>query len=84
MTRAWEFHVDEDDTLDRLVTAYEEACEESRTIAASHTLDDDVRHRRMGAVSLRWIYLHMTEETARHAGHIDILRELLDGTTGFR
>lgn len=34
-------------------------------------------------VSLRWVLLHMIEETARHAGHADILRELLDGTTGY-
>jgi hypothetical protein len=33
-------------------------------------------------VSLRWIYVHMIEETARRAGHADILRELLDGATG--
>ena len=33
-------------------------------------------------VNLRWILLHLLEETARHAGHADILRELLDGTTG--
>jgi uncharacterized damage-inducible protein DinB len=33
-------------------------------------------------VSLRWILIHLLEETARHAGHADILRELLDGTTG--
>jgi hypothetical protein len=31
---------------------------------------------------LRWIMLHMIEETARHAGHLDVVRELLDGTTG--
>ena len=30
----------------------------------------------------RWIYVHMIEETARHAGHADILRELIDGSTG--
>jgi len=36
----------------------------------------------MDEVSLRWIYVHMIEETARHAGHADILREQLDGTTG--
>jgi hypothetical protein len=34
------------------------------------------------AVDLRWILAHLLEETARHAGHVDILRELLDGTTG--
>lgn len=31
---------------------------------------------------LRWVLTHMIEETGRHAGHADILRELIDGTTG--
>jgi uncharacterized damage-inducible protein DinB len=34
-------------------------------------------------VSLRWVLLHMIEETARHAGHMDIVRELIDSTTGY-
>jgi Protein of unknown function (DUF664) len=34
------------------------------------------------AVSMRWVLIHMVEETARHAGHVDILRELLDGMVG--
>jgi transposase InsO family protein len=34
------------------------------------------------AVSLRWVLIHMVEETARHAGHVDILRELIDGMAG--
>ncbi|WP_370375730.1 DUF664 domain-containing protein [Catenulispora sp. GAS73] len=34
------------------------------------------------APTLRWALTHMIEETARHAGHADILRELIDGTTG--
>jgi uncharacterized damage-inducible protein DinB len=33
-------------------------------------------------VTLRWVLIHMIEETARHAGHLDILRELIDGSTG--
>ncbi|NLE81441.1 MAG: DinB family protein [Rhodococcus sp.] len=33
-------------------------------------------------VSLRWIYVHMIEEYARHNGHADLLRERIDGTTG--
>lgn len=33
-------------------------------------------------VSMRWVLIHMIEETARHAGHMDIVRELIDGTTG--
>jgi hypothetical protein len=35
-----------------------------------------------GPTSLRWVLLHLLEETARHAGHADILRELIDGSTG--
>jgi uncharacterized damage-inducible protein DinB len=34
-------------------------------------------------LTLRWVIGHMTEETARHNGHLDILRELIDGATGF-
>jgi uncharacterized damage-inducible protein DinB len=34
------------------------------------------------AVTLRWVLIHMVEETARHAGHVDILRELIDGMAG--
>jgi hypothetical protein len=33
-------------------------------------------------VSMRWVLIHMVEETARHAGHMDIVRELIDGSTG--
>jgi uncharacterized damage-inducible protein DinB len=33
-------------------------------------------------VTMRWVLIHMVEETARHAGHVDILRELIDGTVG--
>jgi uncharacterized damage-inducible protein DinB len=33
-------------------------------------------------VTMRWVLIHMVEETARHAGHVDILRELTDGVTG--
>ena len=33
-------------------------------------------------VSMRWVIIHMLEETARHAGHMDIMRELIDGATG--
>ncbi len=35
-----------------------------------------------GNVSLRWILVHMLEETARHAGHLDLMREAIDGRTG--
>ena len=39
-------------------------------------------HPNYGIVSLRWVLVHMIEETARHVGHLDIMREGIDGTTG--
>lgn len=56
----------------------------ARAAAAGHGLDDlATRRRRSGqAVSLRWIYVHMIEEYARHNGHADLLRERIDGATG--
>ncbi|MEU4428498.1 DinB family protein [Actinoplanes sp. NPDC024001] len=38
---------------------------------------------RRGPISLRWVYLHMIEEYARHNGHADLIRERIDGATGF-
>ncbi|HET9876049.1 MAG TPA: DinB family protein [Mycobacterium sp.] len=81
--RSWEFEFLPDESLATLVTEYQRQCEQSRRIAAQYPLDHVVAHRRLGQVSLRWMYVHMIEETARHAGHLDILREQLDGATGF-
>ncbi|SDS89338.1 DinB family protein [Microlunatus soli] len=78
----WQFRSG-DESLAELINEYQQACERSRTIAADHALDDTGQHWRFGAVSLRWIYVHMIEELARHAGHLDILREQLDGRSGF-
>ncbi|MGH3941116.1 MAG: DinB family protein [Pseudonocardiaceae bacterium] len=70
------------ETVDQLIADYDRQCERSRQIAARHELADTSPHREIGEVSLRWIYVHMIDETARHAGHADILREQIDGTTG--
>ena len=72
-----------DDTIESLLAGYERACAASRQAASGFSLDDCVPHSRMGQVSLRWIYVHMIEESARHVGHADILREQTDGATGF-
>ena len=61
----------------------ERACAASRREASCFALEESVPHPRMGRVSLRWIYVHMIEESARHVGHADILREQTDGATGF-
>ncbi|MET0920067.1 MAG: DinB family protein [Acidimicrobiia bacterium] len=62
--------------------AWEAECDFSRATAASMTLDD-TRAGRGRPVSLRWVYVHMIEEYARHNGHADLLRELADGAVGW-
>jgi uncharacterized damage-inducible protein DinB len=71
--------------LDELLEAYAEQCERSRTTVEQHDLDDVEAYAPEGIdlVSLRWIVGHVTEETARHLGHLDLLREALDGTRGY-
>lgn len=76
-----EWRVTADDSLGEILADYETACQESREVAARYGLDDLCRGNDQ-RFTLRWIELHMIEETARHLGHIDILRELLDGRTG--
>ncbi|TCC25108.1 DinB family protein [Kribbella speibonae] len=68
-----------------LLTAYEAECAQSRRIISQLTLDT-IQHftpPQFAPVSVRWILTHLIEETARHLGHLDILREHLDGTRGY-
>ncbi|MFC5290133.1 DinB family protein [Actinokineospora guangxiensis] len=76
------FVLDDEETVDDVVAAYREQCDISRQVARAKQLADRVPQPQLGEVTLRWIYLHMIEETARHAGHADILREQIDGHTG--
>ncbi|HEY3733562.1 MAG TPA: DinB family protein [Streptosporangiaceae bacterium] len=71
--------------LTQLLAEYRAACARHRDLVASLDLDTPSRGDlgwRAEPVTLRWILLHLVEETARHNGHIDILRELADGTRG--
>jgi len=70
--------------LGRLLADYERQCALSNEIAAAHSLDDVGKHRgfRAAAATLRWILIHLVEETARHAGHMDAIRRLVDGEKG--
>ncbi|MFD8570337.1 DinB family protein [Streptomyces sp. NPDC059639] len=71
--------------LEQLLQEYAAQSARYRDLVAATELDA----RAVGTVrdglhvDLRWILHHLTEETARHNGHLDILRELLDGTTGY-
>ncbi|GEB48403.1 MULTISPECIES: DinB family protein [Streptomyces] len=71
--------------LGRLLADYEKQCARSDEIAAAASLDAVGRHptRQDGKANLRWILIHLVEETGRHAGHADLVRELLDGTKGY-
>ncbi|MFL6107588.1 MAG: DinB family protein [Marmoricola sp.] len=75
--------VPDDVRPEQVVAQYRAAVADSDAIIRERGLDAqalrwDWEHPR----SVRWVVAHMTGETARHAGHADILRELLDGVTG--
>ncbi len=78
------FVLADSDTVASVVASYRAAADEARTITAAASLDDVAvgAHAVFGAVSLRWILVHLLEETARHAGHLDVMREDIDGRTG--
>jgi uncharacterized damage-inducible protein DinB len=62
--------------------AYRAECVAADEAAAGHDLDETFLTSRQRTLDLRWIYLHMIEEYARHNGHADLLRERIDGVTG--
>lgn len=76
-----DFRVGEDDTVRDLSAYYQEQAAISREIVAARALDAPCA-RPEHAQNVRWVLLHMIEETARHAGHADIIRETLDGSRG--
>jgi uncharacterized damage-inducible protein DinB len=82
-----DWHPDDDETLAGALARYRSDYERARAITdAAPSLDDlskvGVRWYDDQPVSLRWILVHMIEETARHAGHADLLRQRIDGVTG--
>jgi hypothetical protein len=70
-----------DASVEEAFRVWHDECDHARAIAASHALDDTGERRGM-QVDLRWVYVHMIEEYARHNGHADLLRERIDGATG--
>jgi uncharacterized damage-inducible protein DinB len=82
----WEFRTAATTDPDELRDRYRAACERSRAVVrATGDLDRlsvAVSQSTGAHFDLRWIVLHMIEETARHAGHADLLREAIDGTVG--
>ncbi len=78
-----DLRVNDDETTEDILAFY------GRARAAADRVIDELGLDATGTgwsgytVSLRWVLIHMVEEVARHAGHADIVRELIDGTTGY-
>jgi uncharacterized damage-inducible protein DinB len=82
----WDFHSAGGHTPAELVALYDDACARSRAVVAElgspEARSARVRPLTGEPFTLRWLLLHMIEETARHNGHADLLREAIDGATG--
>jgi hypothetical protein len=79
------FRLAAEDTVESVTAAYLDECAHSGEVVAATRSLDQLSARpsnTYGHVSLRWILVHMLEETARHAGHLDLMRESLDGHIG--
>lgn len=69
------------DTLAGIVASYRDECLRSNRVVAEASLDDRARGEGM-TFTLRFALAHLIEETARHCGHLDLLREAIDGQVG--
>ncbi len=76
-----DFRIEPDETSEQIFEMYRAACERSNEILAGVSLDDVTQWPNRD-VNFRWVLAHMLEETARHTGHADILREMIDGRVG--
>jgi hypothetical protein len=77
-----DFSVGDDDAVEEWVARYEDAIATAREIVAGADLDARVARADVVDANVRFVVVHMIEETARHAGHADIIRETIDGTRG--
>lgn len=85
-TRGDRWFVGPDESVEALLDEWDAGGRHTRQVVLRHELDD------LGAASERWdgadpaslerVLLHLVQEYARHAGHLDVVRELIDGTTG--
>ncbi|UNO43645.1 DinB family protein [Streptomyces sp. MST-110588] len=78
-----DWHPTDQDTYEEALATWRAEVEDARRRARGRAPDDVAQGRYRGnACNLRWIYVHMIEEYARHNGHADFLRERIDGSTG--
>ena len=77
-----DLRVGPDETTDDVLAFYGRARAAADEVIDELDLDDTGRAWFGDAVSMRWVLIHMIEENARHAGHVAIVRELIDGAVG--
>ncbi|GAA2136967.1 DinB family protein [Actinomadura napierensis] len=77
-----DLRIEADETTAGIIAFYERARAAADQVIDELDLDTTGTSWSGRTVSLRWVLIHMIEETARHAGHLDVLRELIDGATG--
>jgi uncharacterized damage-inducible protein DinB len=80
----WDFHSAPNDTPDALRALYSAACQRSRVAISALELGSFAPNPDFygNRYNVRWVLLHLIEETARHAGHADLIRESIDGAVG--
>lgn len=76
-----EFRLEDGASVEEARADYREACQASREQLGQRELDEEVRGSSEPR-TVRWVVVHMLEETGRHVGHLDVLTELVDGRTG--
>jgi len=77
-----DLRVGPDETVEQILAFYGRARRAADEVVIGLSLEDIGQAWFGDTVTLRWVLIHMIEETARHVGHMDILRELIDGRTG--
>ena len=76
------FRLTDEDTVDTVVAEYRKQIAASNEILDTFDLEAPCAWEGMAEQNLRWVALHMIEETAHHVGHADIIRETIDGSRG--
>ncbi len=77
-----DLRVEPHETTADILAFYDRACAAADQVIADLSIEDTGTAWFGDPVTLRWVLIHMVEENARHAGHMDIIRELIDGATG--
>jgi uncharacterized damage-inducible protein DinB len=77
-----DLRVEPGETITGVLAGYARARAAADAVIREHDVADTGTAWHGTTVTLRWVLVHMVEETARHVGHLDILRELTDGATG--